>query len=266
MEEQNLNVKIIPPKDYLPKLAAVAAALLSLFLLVLIIDGAVMIGNKIKESRYIGQGAQYQNTINVAGEGKVLGKPDIGQIDLSVVTPSKTVEQGQKENTEKMNKITQTMKELGIKENDLKTIGYNIYPRYQYLVGKSEIIGYETSQTLRVKIRQLEKVGQILGQAASLGANQIGSLSFIFDEPEKLKTEARQVAVANAKQKADDLAKSLGVKLGKLASFSESVFGEPMPLYAKEGYGIGGGGNGAPQIEAGQNEIIINVNLTYEIY
>ncbi|MBU1102240.1 SIMPL domain-containing protein, partial [Patescibacteria group bacterium] len=72
--------------------------------------------------------------------------------------------------------------------------------------------------------------------------------------------------IANAKQKAEDLAKGLGVTLGKITSFIESVSGEPMPIYAREGLGIGGGGGATPEIQTGQNEIQVNVTLSYEIY
>lgn len=241
-------------------MVAVAVVLASL-LVVLAISEIVSIKNKIKEGKDIGK-----NTISITGEGKVLAKPDIGQIDLSVTTEAKTVSPTVSENTSKMNKITQGMKELGIKEEDLKTANYNIYPKYQYLAGKSEIIGYEVTQTLRVKIRDLEKVGQILEKATLLGANQVSKLEFTFDEPEKLKDEARQKAISNAKKKAEDLASSLGVKLGKVVSFTESAEPEPSPSYygaLKEG--VGGGGE-EPQIQTGQNEIEARVILTYEIY
>jgi len=266
MEEKNLNLKIIPPMDYLPKVAVAVASVLILFLVVISVSGMVDVANKIKEGRYIGQGAQYKNTISVAGEGKVSAKPDIGQVSLSVVSSAKTVAVAQKDNTDKMNKITKAMKELGIKEEDLKTTNYNVAPSYQYSNGKSEIIGYEITQTLEVKIRDLEKVGNILSRASVAGANQVGALSFTFDDPEKLNTQARQKAIDNAKAKAQDLAKSLGVSLGKVVSFSESTAGAAVPMYsAKEALGMGGG-NAVSDIQTGQNEINSNVNISYEIY
>jgi uncharacterized protein YggE len=260
-EEKNVNLKIIPPHQYLPWVAMAVAAFLILFL-------SAETFNAFKESRYIGQSTQYKNTISVSGEGKVLAKPDIGQVSLSVLSQAKTVAAAQKDNTEKMNKISKALKEMEIKEEDLKTTNYSIYPQYQYTSGRSVIIGYEVSQTLEVKIRDLDKVGDILGKAAAAGANQVGSLSFTFDDLEKLRSEARQEAIDNAKSKAQDLAKSLGISLGKVVSFSESSSdgSVPVPLYssAKDDYGIGGGA--APDIQTGQNEIQIVVNLSYEIY
>ncbi len=259
MEESNKKAKIIFPKQYLPFVIAVVALFLVIFL-------GVETVKVYKESRYIGQGLQYKNTINISGEGKVLAAPDIGQVSLSVISDAKTVAAALRDNTTKMNKVTKSMKDSGIKEEDMKTTNYNISPRYQYLSGKSEIIGYEVSQTLEVKIRDLDKVGGILEKAAAAGANQVGSLSFTFDDVEKLKVEARQKAIDNAKTKARDLAKSLGMSLGKIVSFTESSSGfVPQPMYSREGYGIGGGG-ATPDIQTGQNEIQANVVLAYEIF
>lgn len=260
-EEKNVNLKIIPPAQYLPWAAVAVAAFLILFL-------GVLTFNKIKEGRYIGQEAQYKNTIFVSGQGKVLSKPDIGQVVLSVISEATSVAVAQKNNTEKMDKVTKAMKDLGIKEDDLKTASYSITPRYQYTSGRSNIIGYEVAQGLEVKIRELDKVGEILGQAASAGANQVGSLTFTFDDPEKLKSEARQEAIDNAKAKAKDLAKSLGVSLGKVTSYSESTSDDStsVPMYAsKEGLGMGGA-TAAPDIQTGQNEIQIDASISYEIY
>ena len=259
MEEKSVNLKIIPPANYLPIVATGVAVMLIIFL-------AAATYTQIIEGRYAGQSAQYKNTISVTGEGKVSAKPDIGQISLSVVSNAKTVAIAQKDNTDKMNKIIQAMKDLGIKEEDQKTTNYNVSPSYQYFNGRSEIIGYDITQTLEVKIRDLEKVSDILGKAAASGANQVGSLSFTFDNPEKLKTEARQKAIDNAKTKAQDLAGSLGVSLGKVVSFSESSSGQPVPIYyAGDVLGKGGGG-GTPEVQTGQNEINIGVSISYEIY
>lgn len=258
MDEQNLNVKIIPPKEYLPYVFVAVGVVLVLFLAVLSVNG-------IKESKYIGH--TEANTINVSAQGKVLAKPDIGQIDLSVVTQATTVSAAVSDNNQKMNKITQAMKELGIAEEDLKTASYNINPSYQYSAGKSTIIGYEVSQTLQVKIRDLNKASQILEKAASLGANQVGSLSFTIDDEEKLKDEARQQAVEKAKKKAEEMENKLGIRLGRIIGFSEYDVDSPS-FY--DGFGGIGGGESvkavpAPEIQTGQNEIVVNVDLIYEV-
>lgn len=260
-ENRELNINFMPlGKNFKPFLAG----LVSLLLIVVVVFMIFAAINELKKSRYIGQEVEQKNSITIYGEGKVEAKPDIGQISLSVLSQAKTATAAQKDNTEKMNQIIKAMKDLSIEEKYLKTTNYNIYPQYQYIKGKSIIIGYEVNQTLEVKIKELNKVSDILAKAAELGANQIGSLSFTFENPEGLKAEARQLAIKNAKEKADALAKDLEVKLVRIITFSESS-SEPLPpFYRAEGLGMGGGGE-APQIETGQNEIVANVTITYEI-
>ena len=221
--------------------------------------------NEYKKGGYIGQDIVAKNTITISGEGKIFATPDIGVIDLGVVSDAKTVAGAQKDNVEKMNKITQAMKDLGVEEKDLKTTNYSIYPSYQYTSGRSDIIGYEVSQTLQVKIRNLDKAGDILGKGAELGANQVGSLSFTFDDPEKLNQEARTKAIANAKEKADALSNVLDVKLIRIINFTESSYVPPIPYYSERSLGMGGGETATPDIQTGQNEVSSNVTIVYEI-
>jgi hypothetical protein len=240
-------------------------ALFAILILIVAVFMVFAAMNEYKKGGYIGQDIVAKNTITISGEGKVFSAPDIGIISLGVVSDAKTVAAAQKDNVTKMNKITQAIKDLGVEEKDLKTINYSIYPRYQYLSGRSDIIGYEVSQTIEVKIRNLNKVGDIISKGAELGANQTGSLSFTFDDQEKLNQEARTKAISNAKEKANTLADVLGVKLIKIIDFSESSYQPPAPYYSEKALGIGGGGDATPDIQTGQNEITSNVTIVYEI-
>lgn len=261
MPDERFN--LFSSKIFIPVLV-----LLAVLLAALVIYEGVNINNKIKEGRYIGQDREYKNTISVSGEGKTSAKPDIGQVELSVVTESSSAATAQKDNVAKMNNIIKGMKDFGIKDEDLKTSNYSINPKYNYRDGKSYIIGYEVTQSLEVKIRDLDKTSTILQKASELGSNQVGSLVFTFDDPEKVRAEARTKAIDNAKQKAQELANSLGVSLGKITSFSEGSSGYPSPVYYaenKSAYGMGGGG-AAPDIQTGENEITSTVTISYEIY
>jgi uncharacterized protein len=247
-----------PLKMFLSALFAVLIVVVAVFMVF-----AAM--NEYKKGGYIGQDIVAKNTITISGEGKIFATPDIGVINLGVVSQAATVTPAQKDNTEKMNKITKAMEDLGIDEKDLKTVNYNIYPRYNYQHGTQTIIGYEVNQTLEVKIRDLDKVGEILAKAAELGANQTGSLSFTFDDPEKTNAEARTKAIKNAKGKANTLSSVLGVKLIRIVSFSESSYQPPVPYYSEKALGMGGGEASTPDIQTGQNEVISNVTIVYEI-
>lgn len=260
-DNQELNITFIPlGKKFRPFIGSLA----SLLLISVIIFMVFAIKNEYRKGRYIGQEIEGKNSISVFGEGKVQAKPDIGLIDLGVLSEAATAIAAQKDNTAKMNKIIAAMKDLGIEEKDLKTADYGIRLKYQYIAGKSNIIGYEVNQTLEIKIRNLDQVGAVLGQTAEMGANQIGSLAFTFDDPEGLNVQARKKAINNAKERAGALAKDLGIKLVRIIDFSEFSPESQTPYYMSEALGKGGG-EAMPQIETGQNEIVSNITITYEI-
>ncbi len=240
-------------------------SVLILFLAVLTISSIVEIQNKIKEGKYIGQEIETKNTITVSDTGEIYTKPDLGIAVFSVKTEKKTVAQAMSENTAKMNEIIDSMKNLGVEEKDLKTTAFDIYVRYNYLeTGTRVLAGYEITQSLQVKIRDLEKIGQIIQSATNAGANQVGNLSFTIDNEDEFKKQAREEAINKAKAKAKELANQLGVDLVRIIGFYEN--GEPVyydNYSMKEAVGIGGGG--VPQIETGENKISVSVSITYEI-
>ena len=262
-ETKELNINFTPlGKGFKP----ILGGLVSLLLVVVVVFMFFAIQNEIKTGRYIGQEISSKNTITISGQGKILATPDIGEVSLGVLSEAKTVAAAQKDNTEKMNKVIKAMKDLEIDEKDLKTVNYSIYPNYQYISGKSVIIGYQVSQTLAVKIRQLDKASEVLAKAAENGVNQIGSLAFTIDDPESIKAEARKKAIDDAKQKADVLKKDLGVNIVRIINFYESATQPPVSYYGEKAYGIGGGGGApAPDVQTGQNEIVVDVTITYEI-
>jgi uncharacterized protein YggE len=92
---------------------------------------------------------------------------------------------------------------LEIDEKDLKTTSFNINPRYEWQnnSGKRYLVGYEVRQIINVKIRDLSEVGNIIQKATDLGANDIGELIFTFDNDQKLKENARNIAIRSAKEK-----------------------------------------------------------------
>lgn len=259
MADETKIIKISPPQWGL-----VLATALVLFLVIFL---GVLTRNEIKKYDYIGRTSEQIYTIMLSGEGKVTAIPDIAQIFLGIQTEKAKVVDAQKENTEKMNQLIKELKKMAIEAKDIKTSNYSIYPQYDWLNNKQLLRGYQVNQTIEVKIRDLDKVGSIIEVAGRLGANQVGGLNFTIDEPEKLRQQAREKALANAKDKAEALAKIAGVKLGKLVSFAEESGGlTPYPIYrsyALEAKGVGGGE--APEVQPGSQDVIVNVTVTYEV-
>ncbi len=206
------------------------------------------------------------DTITISGQGKVTAIPDIGMIDVSVQSRGQTIVQVQTESTKKMNAINEYLKSFGIEKKDLKTTNYNLNPIYSYNPkdGKQNFDGYELTQTLAVKIRTLDKAGDILGGVIDKGATNVSELRFTVDDPESLKAEARLKAIAQAKEKASALAKAAGVKLGKVRAFNENSNSPyPYPLY--DSRSMAESKSIAPTVEAGSQEITVDVSISYEI-
>lgn len=253
------------------KIFRTVAIALSVFLLAATLSTLVGVSNKIKENQRMDE----QSTITVSGSGDVYSKPDLGIVVFSVISEAGKIANAMKDNTEKMNAIINAMKESGTDEKDLKTLNFAIYPRYEwqkeisyyYPEGRRILVGYEISQSLQVKIRDLSKAGEIIEKAVSSGANQVGDLQFTIDDSDKLKKEAREEAIKEAKTKAKELAKQLGVRLSKITAFSESG---AYPYYdfatmESSAKGVGMGGGSVPQMETGENKISVSVTITYEI-
>jgi hypothetical protein len=238
-------------------------ALLSILIIVVILSVSVDVYNKIK--------VDSENRITVSGTGKVYTKPDLALTSFSVITEAETVAQALSQNTEKMNQIISFIKGQGVEDKDLKTIDFNIYPRYEweeqskippYPAGKRVLVGYEVRQSLQVKIRELTKIGEIIQGAADSGANQVGSLQFTVDDQDELKSQAREKAIEQAKEKAEELASQLGIKLVRITNFSESGIVPRAYMLEESEAAIGAG---APEIEIGETKIEVTVTLTYEI-
>jgi len=240
-----------------------------ILVIVIIFWVGVLTRNNMKEYHYIGQSAEQKHSINISGEGKIVAVPDIAKIQLGMQTEKKTVALAQKENTEKINTVIKKLKDdFKVDAKDIQTVNYNIYPQYDWFDNRQSLRGYQVSQNIDVKVRNLEDVSAILDLAGAEGLNQVGGLTFEVDDPQELKQEARELAIQHAKEKAESLADIAGVKLGKIISFSEY---STEPQYAtdnflmKEAYGMGGA-DAAPAIEAGSTEIIVTANVEYEIY
>jgi len=236
---------------------ALFASSISILSLVLSAFLAVKIISEIKHP------TTSQNTISVSGEGKVFAVPDIGKVSFSVTKSAPSVESAQSEMIEGVNSVIASLKSQGVAENDIKTTGYSVYPRYDYIDGERVSKGYEASQSMEVKIRDIDSSGIIISEAVSAGATQAGGLAFIIDDESSIKQEARKKAIDDAKKKAHVLARDLGVRLDDIVSFSES--GGGYPVFYEKAMTAGVGGAEIPEMPVGENEVISRVTIVFEI-
>jgi uncharacterized protein YggE len=234
--------------------------------------------NAIKSSSYIGKGTYPANVISVSGTGEVMATPDVASFSFSVTEEAKTVKDAQDAATAKTNSAIDALKASGIDEKDIKTTDYSSYPKYEYSggyctngycpAGKQTLTGYEVSQTITVKVRKTDTAGDVLTKIGGLNVANISGLSFVVDDMDAVQAQARDKAVADAKAKASALAKSLGVKLDKIVNFYET--GDyPTPVayggVAMDAKVMSNEAATPPQLPTGENKIVSNVTITYEI-
>ena len=212
--------------------------------------------------------------ISVSGDGKVMAVPDIPEASFGVQTDRlPTAKEAMEALQKRMETITNVVSELGVPEEDLSTEYFSLNPVYEYTTnGRQVLRGYQANQSLRVKIRDLDLLGQVLASAAAAGANQAGGVRFTIDDPEILRAQARAKAIDRAREKAKALAEDLGMDLGELKGFAEGGGGyyPPMPYYDRAMAGstkAEADAVNAPAIDlpAGQQEIQATVTLTYEL-
>ena len=269
MDNENLNpLKLMPGEKN--NLLSPVLVLSMAFLIVLIVFVGVSAAVRIKEGKYIGTSLTDNRTISVRGSSEMYVKPDLAIVTFSVVNEGKTATQAMDLNATKMNAVIAAIKGEGISEKDMKTTSFSIYPRYDYYSGtafypqgRRVLAGYDVSQSLEVKIRDLSKVSDVIATSTAAGSNEIGGLTFTLDNPEEFKAKVREQAIKDAKEKARILALQLGIRLVRIANFEESG-GVPMPMFETV-KGIGGGDSTAPQVQPGENKIQSTVIITYEI-
>lgn len=222
-------------------------------------------------------GYEYEATISVSGEGEVLAVPDVGQFSFSVNAEGETAAEAQELSGTAINEILAYLREQGIEDKDIKTQNYNLYPRYRYeervcplgsYCGPGERVqdGFEVSQSVSVKIRNTDEAGAIIAGVGERGATNISSLNFIIDDEEALRVEAREMAIADAKEKAKKLAKELGVDLKRIVSFYEDSYNYPYYEARAMSFDMAeDGGFGGAELPMGEESTSVSVNITYEI-
>ncbi len=206
---------------------------------------------------------------SVSAEGKVTVSPDIAKVSFAVVSEGSDPEAIAQENIQKMNAAIDFVKSQGIDEKDIKTVQYNLSPRYEYDEDKRTtfISGYTLTQNVLVKVRDLSKVTEILAGLPGLGINQIGSISFEVDDPETYLVDARNQAFEKTRKKAEEMASKNGVQLAEVVSFSEWS-NSPVFSDSVKGYGAGEAMSAPavlPQIQPGTEEVTVQVSVTYAI-
>lgn len=244
--------------------------LAGLALIVAIVYLVFLSRNTWRSYDYIGKTPDVVNQITVNGTAKIIATPDVAMVTLGIVNDGITVAIAQKGVTDKMNNIINSLKrEFKIESKDIKTENYSVQPKYNWNDGKQRIIGFTVNQSVQVKVRNFDDIGNILVKATELGANSVYGPNFMIDDSEKVKAEVREKAIAQAKEKANLLADQVGIKLGRIVNFYEGGNEVPNVAYDMSGYAMLEARDKtksvAPAIEAGSQDIQLTVSISYEI-
>jgi uncharacterized protein len=207
-------------------------------------------------------------TLSVNGEGTVKVAPDIALMYLSVITQDPDVSKAWDGNNAKATAVIAAVEGLGVKAEDIHS-DFTVIQQDKYDPITNQPTGeifYIVTHTLTVTARDLTKVGDILGAAQAAGVNSVGGVSFALEDPTQAISQARVLAVADARSRADEIAKGLGVKIVKVLSVNE--YGASVPMPADKGYstlGMGGGGGSSVPIQVGTWQVSMTVSVVFEI-
>ena len=221
----------------------------------------------VSASPAFAQEAATTGSITMEGRGSVSVSPDMAVITASVVTTAKTTEAALSDNNAAIAGVIEAVKGSGIEAKDIQTSGFGIYPRYDHgknATGQPDIVGYEIRNGVQVKVRDLAKLGALLGLVVENGANAVDAIRFEVSNPEEKLDEARKKAVEDARRKADVFAAAAGVGLGAIVSITETSTEMPRPFMMRAEGMMTAKASDVP-IEAGEEQISANVTIRWSL-
>lgn len=209
--------------------------------------------------------------VRVVGRGEAQLAPDMAIISLAVTREAKTAREALDANNEAMAATIAAMKEAGVAEKDLQTSGFSIEPRRIYPRNDDgetrppRIVGYIVTNQLTVRVRDLDRLGELLDRSVTLGVNQGGQIRFVNDDPDAALAEARAAAMRDALARATTLVEAAGVELGPVLEISEQIDRPgPAPIARTQFREMAESAAAVP-VEAGENSYSVTVQAVWEI-
>lgn len=208
-----------------------------------------------------------ERTIQVTGSGSVAGEPDLATLDLGVAVEAGTVAEAREAAAAAMTAVLSSLRGNDIAEEDMQTGSLGIHPLYDYAEGGRTLRGYMVNNTVRVKVRRLETLGEVIDDAADAGGNRIviNSIRFMIEDTTPLQTQARKLAVKDAEEKARTLAETSGAGLGEPLSITESTWlqGPPSPFQGEEAFADAA--RTSTPVLPGELTVTVAVTVVYQI-
>ncbi len=210
---------------------------------------------------------EQEHVISVSGQGEATAAPDVAYVSLGIETSSGDLQNAVDEANGIMEDIQSAMADLDIEEKDIQTQNFNVWIEEPYN-DRGEPTGqrmYHVDNMLRITVHEIGKAGDVIGAGLDAGANEVQSLSFGIEDTSELEAEARAAAVADAKDRAEQLADGLGVTLGEPLSVSDS-YSSGSPMYRQAyAFDMMEAASVAPPISEGEMTVSVSVSVTYTI-
>ena len=202
--------------------------------------------------------------LDVSVTGEVSRVPDIANISAGVVTRAASATAAISQNAARMERVRAALKRAGIEDRDIQTSSINLNPEYRYQDNQAPVLtGYSASNQVSIRFRDIRNSGRILDALVAEGANQINGPSLSIDKPEAALDEARTKALAAGRARAELYARSLGLRVGKLVSVSESGgYSGPQPMVMSR---MAVAEAAATKIDPGEQQLQVTLAMTFEL-
>jgi uncharacterized protein YggE len=208
--------------------------------------------------------AAVPGTITVYGSATAEGAPDEATLELGVDVFTTSVSEAFEASNDTVRTIVEAIVALGVAEEDIQTANLSVYSTSRFNPESSgDENGYQVSNTVRVKVRDIELVDDIINAGISNGATSLYGIYFTVADSAPLETVARQEAVAQANSRATELAALVGATIGEVVSISEDFGGNPIMLGMDSARAQGGGGNAF--VAPGQTSVTVGVVVTFRL-
>lgn len=205
--------------------------------------------------------------LNVSAQAEASRVPDVATISAGVVTQAEDGNSAMRQNAEQMAKVVAAIKTAGIAEKDVQTSGISLNPQYKYAENQApKITGYQASNNVSLKVRDIAKLGKVLDALAAVGANQINGPSFEIDQPEPVRDEARLAALKKAQARAETYAKALGLRVRRIVSINEGGgdFPRPMPMMMMRAQAADGMAK-ETSVSPGETTLSVSLDVVFEL-
>jgi uncharacterized protein YggE len=202
-------------------------------------------------------------TIQVSGQGEVSVEPDQAVVRVGVQTEAETAGAALQENNERMTAVISATLEAGIEETDIQTQNFNLQPIYQSPEPDQspELTGYRASNIVRVTVRDLAQLGTLLDAAVTAGSNTVEGIQFQVSNQARVEAAAREAAIQDAQQKAQQMTELLGAELGPVQTILETGGASPLPVDVIREESLEAG----VPVQPGTQFIQVSVQITWEI-